>query len=46
MPALMTAADALVENAGGLTCMEAFAIGLPGDHVSARSPATARTTPR
>jgi processive 1,2-diacylglycerol beta-glucosyltransferase len=29
MPALMTAADALVENAGGLTCMEAFAIGLP-----------------
>jgi processive 1,2-diacylglycerol beta-glucosyltransferase len=29
MPALMSAADALVENAGGLTCMEAFAIGLP-----------------
>jgi UDP-N-acetylglucosamine:LPS N-acetylglucosamine transferase len=29
MPALMTAADALVENAGGLTCMEAFAAGLP-----------------
>jgi hypothetical protein len=29
MPALMTAADALVENAGGLTCMEAFAVGLP-----------------
>jgi processive 1,2-diacylglycerol beta-glucosyltransferase len=29
MPALMTAADALVENAGGLTCMEAFASGLP-----------------
>jgi processive 1,2-diacylglycerol beta-glucosyltransferase len=29
MPALMVAADALVENAGGLTCMEAFAIGLP-----------------
>ncbi len=29
MPALMKAADALVENAGGLTCMEAFAVGLP-----------------
>lgn len=29
MPALMAASDALVENAGGLTCMEAFAIGLP-----------------
>ena len=29
MPALMAAADALVENAGGLTCMEAFAVGLP-----------------
>jgi UDP-N-acetylglucosamine:LPS N-acetylglucosamine transferase len=29
MPALMHAADALVENAGGLTCMEAFAVGLP-----------------
>jgi UDP-N-acetylglucosamine:LPS N-acetylglucosamine transferase len=29
MPALMTAADALVENAGGLTCMEAFSVGLP-----------------
>ena len=29
MPALMTAADALVENAGGLSCMEAFAVGLP-----------------
>lgn len=29
MPALMVAADALVENAGGLTCMEAFAAGLP-----------------
>jgi len=29
MPALMTASDALVENAGGLTCMEAFAAGLP-----------------
>jgi hypothetical protein len=25
----MSAADALVENAGGLTCMEAFAVGLP-----------------
>jgi UDP-N-acetylglucosamine:LPS N-acetylglucosamine transferase len=29
MPALMAAADALVENAGGLTSMEAFAVGLP-----------------
>jgi processive 1,2-diacylglycerol beta-glucosyltransferase len=29
MPALMTASDALVENAGGLTCMEAFSVGLP-----------------
>jgi len=29
MPGLMAAADALVENAGGLTCMEAFAGGLP-----------------
>ena len=29
MPALMTASDTLVENAGGLTCMEAFAAGLP-----------------
>ncbi len=29
MPTLMSAADALVENAGGLTCMEAFAVGLP-----------------
>jgi UDP-N-acetylglucosamine:LPS N-acetylglucosamine transferase len=29
MPALMSASDALVENAGGLTCMEAFAVGLP-----------------
>jgi processive 1,2-diacylglycerol beta-glucosyltransferase len=29
MPALMVASDALVENAGGLTCMEAFAVGLP-----------------
>jgi hypothetical protein len=25
----MSASDALVENAGGLTCMEAFAVGLP-----------------
>ena len=29
MPALMAAADVLIENAGGLTCMEAFAAGLP-----------------
>ena len=29
MPGLMAASDALVENAGGLTCMEAFAAGLP-----------------
>jgi hypothetical protein len=29
MPGLMAAADALVENAGGLTAMEAFAAGLP-----------------
>ncbi|HSO94684.1 MAG TPA: glycosyltransferase [Acidimicrobiia bacterium] len=29
MPALMSAADALVENAGGLTAMEAFAAGVP-----------------
>lgn len=29
MPILMAAAEALVENAGGLTCMEAFAVGLP-----------------
>jgi processive 1,2-diacylglycerol beta-glucosyltransferase len=29
MPKLMAAADALVENAGGLTCMEAFAFGVP-----------------
>jgi hypothetical protein len=29
MPALMAAADALVENAGGLTAMEALAVGLP-----------------
>jgi UDP-N-acetylglucosamine:LPS N-acetylglucosamine transferase len=29
MPALMAAADALVENAGGLTSMEALSVGLP-----------------
>src|SRR5205814_7781677 len=29
MPLLMAAADALVQNAGGLTCMEAFAARLP-----------------
>ena len=29
MPALMAAADALVENAGGLSAMEAFAAGVP-----------------
>ncbi|HUB70342.1 MAG TPA: hypothetical protein VL984_07960 [Acidimicrobiales bacterium] len=29
MPGLMAAADVLVENAGGLTCMEALASGLP-----------------
>jgi hypothetical protein len=29
MPALMAAADCLVENAGGLTSMEALAVGLP-----------------
>jgi len=29
MPGLMAGADALVQNAGGLTCMEAFAAGLP-----------------
>jgi processive 1,2-diacylglycerol beta-glucosyltransferase len=29
MATLMAAADVLVENAGGLTCMEAFAAGLP-----------------
>ena len=29
MPTLMACADVLVENAGGLTCMEAFAAGLP-----------------
>lgn len=29
MPALMAACDVLVQNGGGLTCMEAFAVGLP-----------------
>ena len=29
MPALMAAGDLLVANAGGLTCLEAFAAGLP-----------------
>jgi UDP-N-acetylglucosamine:LPS N-acetylglucosamine transferase len=29
MPAVMAAASALVDNAGGLTCMEAFAAGVP-----------------
>src|SRR6185369_4797372 len=29
MPTLMAAADVLLQNAGGLTCMEAFAAGLP-----------------
>jgi processive 1,2-diacylglycerol beta-glucosyltransferase len=29
MPSLMAAADALVENAGGLTAMEALSVGLP-----------------
>jgi processive 1,2-diacylglycerol beta-glucosyltransferase len=29
MPGLMAAADVLVENAGGLSAMEAFAVGLP-----------------
>ena len=29
MHELMSAADVLVQNAGGLSCMEAFAIGLP-----------------
>ncbi|MGI8777218.1 MAG: glycosyltransferase, partial [Acidimicrobiales bacterium] len=29
MPDLLVAADVLVQNAGGLTCMEAFATGLP-----------------
>jgi len=29
MPILMAASDVLVQNAGGLSCMEAFAAGLP-----------------
>ncbi len=29
MPELMAASDVLVQNGGGLTCMEAFAAGLP-----------------
>ncbi len=29
MASLMAACDVLVQNAGGLTCMEAFAVGLP-----------------
>jgi len=29
MPDLLLAADVLLQNAGGLTCMEAFATGLP-----------------
>src|SRR5207302_4230258 len=29
MPLLMAASDALIQNAGGLTCMEALAAGLP-----------------
>ena len=29
MPSLMGACDALVQNAGGLTCMEALSVGLP-----------------
>lgn len=29
VPSLLAAADALVDNAGGLTCMEAFAVGTP-----------------
>ncbi|MEE3921714.1 hypothetical protein V2I01_36055 [Micromonospora sp. BRA006-A] len=29
MPALMRAVDVMVENAGGLTCQEALAAGLP-----------------
>ena len=33
MPALMGACDAMVENAGGLTANEAFAVGLPGRHL-------------
>ncbi len=29
MPLLMAAADCLIQNAGGVTCLEAFAAGLP-----------------
>jgi len=29
VPALLAAADVLVDNAGGLTCLEALAVGLP-----------------
>jgi len=29
MPELMAASDVLIQNAGGLTCLEAFGIGLP-----------------
>ena len=29
MPALMAASDVLIQNAGGLTCLEAFGAGLP-----------------
>src|SRR5206468_2436809 len=29
MPELMAASDVLVQNAGGLTCLEAFGAGLP-----------------
>ena len=29
MPALMAAADCLVQNAGGMTCLEAIEVGLP-----------------
>jgi len=29
MPALMSAADCLIQNAGGMTCLEALEVGLP-----------------
>lgn len=29
MPALMAAADCLIQNAGGMTCLEAIALGVP-----------------
>ena len=29
LPALMAASDVLIQNAGGLTCLEAFNVGLP-----------------